>query len=140
MTLQGDKDLLLRVVTQLAQKQLASGGFIPFGAVLGSKRDIRILMPKSMKQGVAPAELDAYWTRELREAAKTEECKAVCSCTDIRIETDEGALATAVLIHVEHAQGDAEDILYPCRNEEGRGVIFSEPARESTKQQIFNHL
>ena len=54
MTPQEEKELLLRVVTKLAGKQLEQeGGFITFGATLGSNRDVRLLMPKSMKQGAS---------------------------------------------------------------------------------------
>jgi len=83
MTPKEEKELLLRVVTKLAGQQLEKGGFLPFGAALGSKRDVQLLMPKSMKQDVTTDELDAYWVRTLRKAVATGECKTVCSCTDM---------------------------------------------------------
>jgi len=43
MTPQEEKALLLRVVTKLAAPQLEQGGFIPFGAILGQNRDVRLL-------------------------------------------------------------------------------------------------
>jgi hypothetical protein len=100
-------------VTKLAGQQLEKGGFIPFGATLGSKRDVQLLMPKSMKQDVTTDELDAYWVRTLRQAVATGECKTVCSCTDVRVQANEGLLVSAVLVHVEHVDTSSEDILYP---------------------------
>jgi hypothetical protein len=46
MTPKEEKELLLRVVTKLAGQQLEKGGSIAFGATLGSKRDVQLLMPK----------------------------------------------------------------------------------------------
>jgi hypothetical protein len=46
MTLQEEKELLLRVATQLATKLIGRGGFIPFGATLGPGRNVKLLMPK----------------------------------------------------------------------------------------------
>src|SRR5260370_27449314 len=50
MTPREEIDLLLRVVTRLAQKQLGQVGFIPFVAVLGSNRDVQLLMPAGCKK------------------------------------------------------------------------------------------
>jgi len=137
MTPKEEKELLLRVVTKLAGQQLEKGGLIPFGATLGSKRDVQLLMPKSMKQDVTTDELDAYWVRALRQAVATGECKTVCSCTDVRMQANEGLLVSAVLVHVEHVDTFAEDILYPYRKDGGSGVVFGEPTGEATEYQIF---
>jgi hypothetical protein len=58
-------------------------------------------MLKSMKQDVTTDKLDAYWVRTLRQAVATGECKTVCSCADVRVQTNEGLVA-AVLVRVEH--------------------------------------
>jgi len=137
MTPQEQKDLLLGVVTKLATKRLEEGGFIPFGATLGSKRDVKLLMPKSMKQNVTRDELEAYWIRELRKATAEDACKTACSCADVRVPVGEGELVPALLIHVEHAEGSAEDILYPYRKDESSGIVLGEPTSAAIKHQIF---
>lgn len=138
MTPQEEKELLLRVVTKLAGKQLEQEGeFITFGATLGSNRDVRLLMPKSMKQDVTRDELDAYWVRTLRQAIAAVECGTVCSCVDVRLQTNDGAQVTALLIHVEHAHAFSEDILYPYRKDEDAGIVFGEPTSETRERKIF---
>jgi hypothetical protein len=84
MTAADDKKLLLGVALRLAAEQLEKGGLPPFGAVLGSKRDVQLLMPKSFsKRTVTQEDLEEYWFRELRKFATTDGCKAVCFCADV---------------------------------------------------------
>lgn len=137
MTPQEEKELLLRVVTKLVRKQLEKGGFIPYGATLGSNREVQLLMPKSMKRDVTRDELDAYWVQTIRQAVATGECKTACWCADVREKAEDGTLVPAVLIHVEHAETFSEDILYPYRKDENSGVVFGEPMSELTEHQIF---
>ncbi|HYL86312.1 MAG TPA: hypothetical protein VE263_18960 [Candidatus Angelobacter sp.] len=140
MTPQEEKELLLRVVTKLAGKQVEQGGFIPFGATLGSSRNVQLLMPKGMKRDVTRDELDAYWIRELRKATASGECKTACWIADVRMQSEEGVLHPAVMVHVEQAGAFSEDILYPYKNERGSGVTFGEPTSENTEHQIFATL
>jgi hypothetical protein len=137
MTPQEEKELLLRVVTKLVRKQLEKGGFIPYGATLGSNRDVQLLMPKSMTRDVTRDELDAYWVRTLRQAVAAGECKTVCWCADVRVQAEDGTLLPAVLIHVEHADTFSEDILYPYRKDEGSRILFGERTSQATQHQIF---
>jgi hypothetical protein len=137
MTPQEEKELLLRVVVRVAAMQLKEGGLVPFGATLGLKRDVKLLMPKSWKQTPTTRdELEGYWIRELRQATASGTCKTVCSCADVRVPKGE-KLVPAVLIHVEHAEGSAEDILYPYQKDEGSVVVFGEPTSAATEHQIF---
>jgi hypothetical protein len=137
MTPQEEKELLLRVVTKLVRKQLEKGGFIPYGATLGSNRDVQLLMPESMKRDMTRDELDAYWVRTLRQAVGVGGYKTVCWCADVRVQAEDGTLLPAVLIHVEHADTFSEDILYLYRKDESSGVVFGEPTSEATEHQIF---
>ena len=68
MTLQEEKELLLRVVTKLAAKLIGEGGFVPFGATLGPGRNVKLLMPKGWKENATRDELEACWSRELKKA------------------------------------------------------------------------
>lgn len=136
MTPREEKELLLRVVTKLAAKQLARGGFIPFGATLGSKRDVQLLMPKSMKKNVAPEELQGYWARELRQAGASGDCRTVCWCADVRTNLDGGQPVPAVFVHIEHPEAYAENVLYPYKDE-GSEWVLRQPTVEVTEYQIF---
>ena len=137
MTPQEERDLLLRVVTQVAEKKLSEGGFVPFGATLGSERDVKILLPKTMKPGVTKAELDAYWTQALRKAAAEGDCKTVCSCANVRFEENPGEMVSAIHIHIEHAEAYSANVLCPYRHEGGSRVIFGEPQVEPSEHQVF---
>src|SRR5260370_31863694 len=103
MTPQEEKALLLRVVTKLAAPHLEKGGFIPFGAILGQKRDVQLLMPKSMKRDVPRNELDNYWARPIRNAIAAGKYMTVCWCADVRGQPDAGPLRPAVLFHFGHS-------------------------------------
>jgi hypothetical protein len=97
MTLQEEKDLLLRVVTKLAAKLIGQGGFVPFGATLGPGRNVKLLMPKGWKENATRDELEAYWSRALNKATTEADCKTVCSCADVRVPMESGDLAPASL-------------------------------------------
>jgi hypothetical protein len=136
MTPDEAKALLLRVVTKLVAPQLELGGFIPFGAILGQARDVRLLMPKSMKPSVVRDELDTYWAQIIRKAIAKGDYTTACWCADVRGQVDDETLIPALLIHAEHAHSFSEDILFAYRKEDGK-IVFDEPKVESTPHQIF---
>jgi hypothetical protein len=138
MTPTEEKHLLVRVVAKLAMAQLNAGGFMPFGATLGNARDVQMLIPEAMKQGVTMDELDEYWTQELRKAAAAGQCKSVCSCTYGKIPTEDGTLVSALLIHVEHPEADAEDIVYPYHTDKDAKAVLDEPVSEVTERRVFS--
>jgi|SRR5580658_4770481 hypothetical protein len=138
MTPQEQKELLLTVVVRVAVIQLKIGGLFPFGATLGSKRDVKLLTPKSMKKNVSREELDEYWKRELRKSTAEDECKTACWCADVLVPMDDGSLVPAIFVNFEHADGSAEDILYPYRKTEGSDVVLDVPTSATTEHKIFS--
>ena len=139
MTPDEAKALLLRVVTKLVAQQLEQGGFIPFGAILGQKRDVQLLMPKTMKPNVVRDELDRYWAQTIRKAIANGDYTTVCWCADVRGQADDETLIPALLIHAEHAHSFSEDILIAYRKEGGK-IVFDEPNIEPTEHRIFPPL
>jgi hypothetical protein len=137
MTPLEEKQLLLRVVLRLAKEQLEKGGFIPFGAVMGTKRDVQLLMPKSMKKDVKQDELDAYWNKQFAPIVAGQDCKTVCTCADVRLSGEQDKLVPGVLIHIEHADSDAEDIFTPYTRDENSKVIFGPETRETVQRFVF---
>ena len=137
MTPQEEIDLLLRVVTRLAQQQLEKGGFIPFGAVLGSNRDVQLLMPTGWKKDSTQDEMEAYWFSELRKQATKDGCKAVCFCADVRVPREAGEYASAVNIYIEHPQAEAANIYYPYRQNAESPIQFGKPATIKTEHHVF---
>jgi len=128
---------LLKVVVRVAAIQLKEGGLVPFGATLGFSRSVKLLMPKGWKPSPAtPDQLEGYWIRELRLATVASACKSVCYCADVRLPVEQ-KLVPAIFIHVEHAEGSAEDILSPYRKDEGSTIVFGEPTSSETAHQIF---
>jgi len=138
MTPEDAKALLLRVVTKLVASQLEQGGFIPFGAILGQKRDVQLLMPNSMKRNVARDELDTYWAQTIRKAIANRDYTMACWCADVRAQAQDETLIPALLIHAEHAHSFSEDILFAYRKNEGGTIVFDEPTVEPTQHQIFS--
>jgi hypothetical protein len=136
MTPEEQKDFLLRVVIRVAGQQLESGGLMPFGATLGAERDVKLLMPKSFKKDSTRDEVESYWAQELRIAIADGSRETACSCADVRVPMEDGSFVPGVLVHIEHAESSAEDILYPYYNHDG-SVLFREPTRVVTKRHIF---
>jgi len=136
-------DLLLRVTSQVAQKQLETGGRMHFSAILGSNRDVQLLMPKEMKKGVTWDELVAYWKRELVAAVAKSGWRAVSSCifaSDLFMGADESEhpfhIRQALLVHVEHVDGEvaAQDVAYPYQGSPGAKITLGEPNRMAAER------
>jgi len=136
---QEEIDLLLRVVVRLAQTQLAEGGFIPFGATLGSGRNVQLLMPQSAKAGNITVDLaNAYWRKQMPRIIEAGNVRALCTVADVRETDSEGRVVPGVFIHIEHFGGDAHDVLYRYTKLENSQVTFGEPVRATTTLQFFN--
>jgi hypothetical protein len=137
MTPREEIDLLLRVVTRLAQKQLEKGGFIPFGAVPASNRDVQLLMPEGWKKNSTREEVETYWYAELRKHAAADGCKVVCFCADVGVPLDAGEYALAVNVYVEHQQAGAANIFYPYSQNPESHVEFGQPTTVKTEHHVF---
>ncbi len=137
MTRQEETELLLRVMTRLAQTQLEKGGFIPFGGVLGSKRDVQLVMPKGWKQNSTRDEVEGYWTRELKKYALQDGCRVVCFCADVRVPKDDDQLVPGLLIHIEHVEAESEDMLYPYHKEDDAKVVFGKPTSVARQHMVL---
>jgi hypothetical protein len=139
MTPQEEKDLLLRVVTDLARRQIERGQLTPFAVTLGSKRNAQVLMSTDTdwEPDTSRDELAEYWTRELSEVIVQGETRAVGYCAGARVPAAEGKTAPGVVVHLEHAEGGAEDILYRCGRDETSKVVLGEPASIVARRHIF---
>ncbi|HYX68211.1 MAG TPA: hypothetical protein VE825_03685 [Terriglobales bacterium] len=128
MTPEEEKALLLRVVIKVARLEIQqSGGLVPFGATLGSKRDVCLLRPKEVTGTVTRDKLEDYWKREFGKAAAAGECRTVCCCADVRVARDQGgSLVPALLIHIEHVEAGGEDVVYPHWKGEDSEVVLGE--------------
>jgi hypothetical protein len=140
LTPQEEIELLLRVVARIAQSQLEKGGFIPFGATLEAGRDVQLLMPNSAKGEMTIEVVDAYWRKQMSKAIETGNVKALCTVADVRVTDADAKLVPGVFIHVEHAGGDSEDILYPYTKDADSKVTFLEVTRAVANLQFFSTL
>jgi hypothetical protein len=136
LTLQEEKDTLLRVVTKLALKMITEGGFYPFGAVMGPGRSAKIIMPKSWEKDAPRDEIEAYWAGELQKAVSETRCRTVCWCADVHLPNESGDSVPFVLIHVEQPS-IAEDMGYPYLKHGNSKVELGTPTIIKTKAQVF---
>ena len=137
MTPQEEIELLLRVVARIAQTQLEKGGFIPFGATLGSGRDVQLLIPNSAKGEMTIEVVDAYWKKQMSKAIQTGKVNALCTVAGVRVTDGDAKLVPGVFIHVEHSGGDSEDLLYPYTKDADSKVTFLEVTRAVANLQFF---
>jgi hypothetical protein len=137
MTLEEEKELLLRVATKLAIKLIGKGGFVPFGAMLGPGRNVKLLMPKDWKKDATREEVEAYWSRELKNATTEAPCKTVCSCADVRVPMDSGELLPGIFIHLEQAGPLAKDIVYPYVKDGNSEAMLGTPTSVESEHRVF---
>ena len=138
MTRQEEMALLLRVVVRVAQTQLQKSGFAPFGATLGSARNVQLLIPESAKSGTMTIDVvDAYWRRQMSRAIEAGDVRALCTVADVRETDGQGRLVPGVFVHIEHVGGDAEDLLYFYAKLEDAQVTLQEPIRDKAALQFF---
>jgi hypothetical protein len=139
MTAREEMDLLLRVTSQVAQKMLESGGLMHFGTMLGPKRDVQMLMPKSMKEKVAWQELADYWKDKIGTASTKMAWRAVACSTFVKLLSgDDSFKASGLLVHVEHfeVQTGAEDIAYEYERSDHGNITLREVTRASAGRWI----
>ena len=137
MTPQEELELLLRVVARIAQTQLETGGFIPFGATLGPARDVQLLIPNSAKGEMTIELVDAYWKRQMSKAIEAGNVRALCTVSDVRVTDSDSKLVPGVFIHIEHSGGGSEDLLYPYTRGADSKVTFLEVTRALATLQFF---
>ena len=139
MAASDETELLLRVTLQLAQKMIESGGLMHFGTVLGPKCDVKVLMPKSMKEKVAWQELATYWKDKIGTASAKMDWRAVACSTFVKLLSgDDTFKAAGLLVHVEHFedQTGAEDIAYEYESSEHGKITLQEVTRASAGRWI----
>jgi hypothetical protein len=114
MNLNEQKTLLLRVVTQLIEKQLNEQGLRTFGAVLGSGREVQLLVPETIKrQHPSLDELDSYWLEQLRKAVMGTDANAACYCAEVQTIREDGTPITpGIVLFLEQKAGNAEYRFY----------------------------
>jgi len=137
MTPQEQKSLLVDVVVQFAMKRLEEEGFYPFGAVLGTKRNVQLFVPKKWKPNSTRDEVEDFWFKELRKNTASGDYIAASFCADVRVPRNGGELIPAMLVHIEHADASAEDGLYPYLKDEQSKVSLGTPTFVETRPQIF---
>ncbi len=138
LTPQEEIELLLRVVARIAQVQLEKRGFIPFGATLGSGRDVQLLIPNSAKGEMTIEVVDAYWKKQMCKAIQTGKVNALCTVADVRVTDGDAKLVPGVFIHAEHSGGKAEDILCPYVKDENSKVTYLKITRAVAHLQFFS--
>jgi hypothetical protein len=131
------KQLLLSSVMQLIEKGLAGQGLRMFGAVLGDGREIKLLVPKTIKENASLDEVDEYWMEQLRSNIGVGGDEIACYCTDLSLATEDGQpIASAVLIYVEQACAKAEYHCYPYQRCP-ESVALGEPTIEQTPNRLW---
>jgi hypothetical protein len=137
MALLEGKELLLSVVKRLAAMGLKAGGFIPFGALLGSHRNVELRQPKSAQGTITQDKLESYWIRQLVPAVASGEFKIVCWCASVTIPTERDPGIPCVYIHIEDTASIAEESFYPYRTDEDGEIVFGEPTVVPASRVIF---
>jgi hypothetical protein len=139
MTPQEEKNLCLLVITRLLPGRLQDDGLYPFGATLGSNRNINLLVPTSMRKSPTRDELESYWIKQLQESVTKSQgdCKAACFCMAVLIPATNGEMVPAVMVYLDHITASAEDIFYPYWKDEHSKFVLGEPISSPAACRIF---
>jgi hypothetical protein len=138
MTSQEEKELLLRIVMRLAQQHLGADGLSPFAAVLNRGRQLKLLLPESMKPNPAADELERYWLRELRKAITDEaDARAACHCATVQAPTEQGGTVPGIWVFLEHIEDGAEDLVFPYWKNEKSEYVFGDATVVASERKIF---
>jgi len=130
--------LLLRVMMQLVEKELAGQGLRTFAAVVARDREVQLLVPETIKEHPSLEEIDKYWIAQLRSKMAAGHCEAAGYCTDIGVATEDGQPITrGVLVFVEQPRANAEYRFYPYEKHQDSTVTMGEPTVEETPLRLF---
>jgi hypothetical protein len=138
MNPQEEKELLLRVVMRLVQQHLGADGLYPFAAVLSRGREVKLLVPKGMKQKPTADELERYWLGELRNTiADGHDARAACYCAAVQAPTEQGGLVPGVWVFLEHIEDGAGDLVFPYWKNDQSEYVFGDPTVVAAERKIF---
>lgn len=106
----------------------ARGMFLPHGAVLTAGDEVRLVMavPPGEDQPVSTIEILPLLHDALRQAAATEQLRAVAVCEDVRITLAGTNQTPAVKVLLEHRRGLCVALYMPFRKRMFLGYRFDE--------------
>lgn len=126
-------DGLLNATLPFAQGQLAKhGDFLPFGAVVADKGEIKFLAAYAGESSVMSRDLLAMLVEGAREQAAS--IRAVAIVADALIEGQQDAIR----VDIEHRDGHAIAIALPYRKRRfGRGIDYGELVAADGERRIW---
>jgi hypothetical protein len=133
-----DLDALLNVLLPFAQEMLAKRGeFLPFGASMSQDGEIA-MAAASLSDPQTPEQLLRTLEDGLRTRASASEIRAAGVCADVRIRhPDTDQVSDAIQARLEHAEGEAVDVLLPYRKKLFGRLTYGEPFAEPGSGTIF---
>ena len=110
-----DFDTLINLVLPFAQRMLATHGeFHPFGAVLASEGEARLVSGVTEEDHPDSADVARRLLEALRERVGKREVRATAVSTDVRIRhPDTGVESDAIEVALEHLDDEAPNVYLP---------------------------
>jgi hypothetical protein len=131
---QDDLDGLLNMTLPFAQQMLEKQGeFYPFGAVMGTGGEARLL-GADPGQGEHPASVAVLATMLGGIRDHRAGYRAAATCSDVRLPDSD-----AVRVELEHQEGQAIAVLLPYKKKRfGRGVEYGELRGARAERQVWS--
>jgi len=135
-----DLDLVCAFLTHFAQEHLtAKGNFDSFGVVLDDEGKL------TMVAGILAPEYDSaekivrFWFGALRQAVEGKNYRAVGFCCNL-LATNQttGEKSQNVQVWLEHSDGRAEAVRFPCEKDSAKGISLGKPSSKPQEPRVFN--
>lgn len=128
---------LLNVLLPFAKQQITRrGGFLPFGASMSTKGEVRLAMSSPAGDAPTPTEcLDTMHDAFRKQAAASEiRASAVCWTASVTLNEEP---SDAITIGLEHLDGEAVNVYMPYRKRLLRGHKFGRLVAGPREPMVF---
>jgi hypothetical protein len=133
-----DLEALLDPLLDFAKDMLRkSGEFFPFGAVMTTDGDVRLVGADSGSEQPPSQELIDLLVQGMRSQAASGDIKAAGICFDGLVRGQDGTATDAVVVSLEHRAGDSVKTYLPYSKGRFTGLNFGDLSAGPGDHQIF---
>jgi hypothetical protein len=115
------------------------GGFDSFGAILDFEGKLITVAAALTPEYDSAEKIVRFWFGALRQTAAGKNHRAVGFCCDLlRKNPMTGDQTHSVAVWLEHSDGRAEAVNFPCEQNNAKGISLGKPSSRPEEPRVFN--
>ncbi len=135
-----DLDLVCGFLTHFAQKELnKKGAFDSFGVILDHEGKLTMVAGALTPEYDSAEKIVRFWLGALRQTAAGKNHRAVGFCCNLLMTNQTtGEKSQSVGVWLEHSDGEAKAVRFPCEKDGANGVLLGKPSSRPQEPRVFD--